>query len=153
MTEPAPAVGLTGGADPLAPYDAVLVLSYGGPADRHGVPRKIEDAFQGRNRIVFRPGPEERSIVRFGDRGQRDRRLERNADPRAAIAAAHAEKTGSIRKRLARNRPVFTAQLRYRRRTVGNRRAIERKVAVLRPLFEEQRQIRLDPVQIDVVGA
>ena len=48
MTEPAPAVGPTGGADPLAPYDAVLVLSYGGPAGPADVLPFMRNATAGR---------------------------------------------------------------------------------------------------------
>uniref|UniRef100_UPI0028E6742E ferrochelatase n=1 Tax=Actinomyces dentalis TaxID=272548 RepID=UPI0028E6742E len=42
------AVGPTGGADPLAPYDAVLVLSYGGPAGPADVLPFMRNATAGR---------------------------------------------------------------------------------------------------------
>ena len=49
MTEPAPAVGRPdAGADPLAPYDAVLVLSYGGPAGPADVLPFMRNATAGR---------------------------------------------------------------------------------------------------------
>lgn len=48
MTEPAPAVGRADAADPLAPYDAVLVLSYGGPAGPDDVLPFMRNATAGR---------------------------------------------------------------------------------------------------------
>ena len=48
MTEPAPAVGRADAADPLAPYDAVLVLSYGGPAGPADVLPFMRNATAGR---------------------------------------------------------------------------------------------------------
>ena len=49
MTEPAPAVGRAdAAADPLAPYDAVLVLSYGGPAGPADVLPFMRNATAGR---------------------------------------------------------------------------------------------------------
>ena len=49
MTEPAPAVGRAdAAADPLAPYDAVLVLSYGGPAGPDDVLPFMRNATAGR---------------------------------------------------------------------------------------------------------
>ena len=49
MTEPAPAVGRPdAAADPLAPYDAVLVLSYGGPAGPADVLPFMRNATAGR---------------------------------------------------------------------------------------------------------
>lgn len=48
MTEPAPAVGRADAADTLAPYDAVLVLSYGGPAGPADVLPFMRNATAGR---------------------------------------------------------------------------------------------------------
>ena len=48
MTKPAPAVGRADAADPLAPYDAVLVLSYGGPAGPDDVLPFMRNATAGR---------------------------------------------------------------------------------------------------------
>ena len=49
MTEPAPAVGRAdAAADPLAPYDAVLILSYGGPAGPADVLPFMRNATAGR---------------------------------------------------------------------------------------------------------
>lgn len=48
MTEPAPAAFRDTAADPLAPYDAVLVLSYGGPAGPADVLPFMRNATAGR---------------------------------------------------------------------------------------------------------
>lgn len=88
MTKPAPAASRDAAADPLAPYDAVLVLSYGGPAGPADVLPFMRNATAGRG------VPDSRLLEVSGHYA--------GFDGVSPINARNAEMLGALRAELAR---------------------------------------------------